>query len=363
MKYKNTEPEVCPATAVIYADSLSNRGGTGIYVKRLLEGFSRCDAHVAAAVGGKLMTPAEALSYQMFAGNIRKVINENTILPSAAASISPSIVHLPAFSGRTPQGFPCAVTLHDLAFCRNPSWFPLLRSIYYRLHFRKVARKADVVMVDSESTGIEARELLGIDESRIRRVYLSTDSFMADPSAFREKFSLQEERYIVFSGTIEPRKNISALLDSWETVNRTHTDLYLVIAGRWGWGPFELRRKLQDTKGIILTGSLSENMLKSCISGAELLVYPSLYEGFGLPPLEAASAGIPSVLTPASALKEIYSGVSIIAEGFDPDSIARSILHSLDIEHDAELLMDFASGFSIERMTEEVLKVYEEFRI
>ncbi|MCK4807542.1 MAG: glycosyltransferase family 4 protein, partial [Candidatus Aegiribacteria sp.] len=269
-------------------------------------------------------------------------------------------VHLPAFSGRTPPGIPCAVTLHDLAFCRNPSWFPLLRSIYYRLHFRSVARKADVVMVDSESTGIEARKLLGIEESRIRRVYLSTDSFMADPGAFRKRFSLQG-RYIVFAGTIEPRKNISALLDSWEVVNRTHTDLCLVIAGRWGWGPFALRRRLLDTESILLTGPLSKTMLKSCISGAELLVYPSLYEGFGLPPLEAASAGVPSVITPASALKEIYSGISIMAEGFDPGSIARSILYSLDSEHDAEVLTDFASWFSTERMAREVLKVYKEF--
>ncbi|NOQ21863.1 MAG: glycosyltransferase [Candidatus Aegiribacteria sp.] len=361
MKYKNTEPQACPATPLIYADSLSNRGGTGIYLKRLLEGFSQCDARVIAAVGRKLMTPAAALSYQHYPGSIRKVINENTILPSITASLSPSIAHLPAFSGRSPRSVPCAVTLHDLAFCRNPSWFPLLRSIYYRLHFRAVAAKADVVMVDSESTGNEARTLLGIEESRIRRIYLSTDSFLADPAAFRKRFSMQKGRYIVFAGTIEPRKNISALLDSWEIVNRTHTDLKLVIAGRWGWGTEALRRKLHQTEGVILAGPLSETMLKSCISGAALLVYPSLYEGFGLPPLEAASAGVPSVVTPASALKEIYSGISIIAEGFDPDSIAMSILCSIDSEHDTEALMSFASGFSTERMAKEVLKVYEEF--
>ncbi len=362
MKYKNTERPICPATAVIYADSLSNKGGTGIYLKRLLEGFCQFDARVIAAVGRKLMTPAEALSYQHFSGSIRKVINENTILPSVTASLSPSIVHLPAFSGRTPRGVPCAVTLHDLAFCRNPSWFPVLRSIYYRLHFKNVARKADVVMVDSESTGNEARKLLGIEKKRIRRVYLSTDSFIADPAVFRKSLSL-DKRYIVFAGTIEPRKNISALLDSWETVNRIHKDLCLVIAGRWGWGPFELRRKLLHTEGIILTGPLSETMLKSCISGAELLVYPSLYEGFGLPPLEAASAGVPSVITPASALKEIYSGISIMAEGFDPGSITRSILDSLDTEHEADVLIEFASGFSNERMAKEVMKVYGEFGI
>ncbi len=362
MKYKSTDRPVCPATAVIYADSLSNRGGTGVYLKRLLEGFHQCNAPVVTIIGNELLTPAQALTYEHFAGSIRKVINENSFRSSVTESISPSIVHLPAFSGRAPRGVPCAVTVHDLAFCRNPSWFPLLRSIYYRLQFRNAARKADVVMVDSESMVIEARKYLGIEEDRIRRVYLSTDSFLTNPDAFQKTFSLQG-RYIVFAGTIEPRKNISALLDSWEIVRRTHTDLQLVIAGRWGWGPSALRKRLADTEGVILTGSLSDNMLKSCISGAKLLVYPSFYEGFGLPPLEAASAGVPSVVTPATALKEIYSGFSIISEGFDPDSISESILHSLESEHDTEALMDFAEGFSNERMAREVLKVYEEFRI
>jgi len=360
LKYRNHASKNCRAPAVIYADSLSNRGGTGIYIRRLLEGFSRCDANVVAAVGRKLLSSSEALSYANLPGGIRKVFHENITLPQVAASISPSIVHLPAFSGRTPPSVPCAVTLHDLAFCRNPSWFPFLKSLYYRLHFKKVAGKADVVMVDSDSTGNEANRLLSINRNRIRRVYLSTDSFKADPSAFRSSFSVQE-RYLLYVGTIEPRKNIQALLDSWETVKREHSSLVLVIAGRWGWGPESFRKRLLNAEGVILTGVLHEKMLKSCVSGAELLVYPSLYEGFGLPPLEAASAGVPSVITPASALREIYSGIATVADGFDSVSITESILACLDNDHDPEALIEFASEFSTERMALNVLKVYEEF--
>ncbi|MEN8209418.1 MAG: glycosyltransferase family 1 protein [Candidatus Fermentibacteria bacterium] len=360
MKYRDSRNPARSAAAVIYADSLSNRGGTGVYLKRLLEGLCKFDASVFAIIGRNLMTPAEALSHTNFAGSIRKVINENTIRRSLTASISTSIYHLPAFSGRTPQNTPYAVTLHDLAFCRNPSWFPFLKSIYYRLHFRHVAGKADVIMVDSESTGIDAGKFLGIEENRIRKVYLSTDSFKADPALFRNYLSVRG-KYIVYAGTIEPRKNISALLDSWEIVNRTHTDYSLVIAGRWGWGPDSLKNRLVDTDGVILTGALSEDMLKSCISGAELLVYPSLYEGFGLPPLEAASAGIPSVVTPASALTEIYSEISTVSKGFDPCSISESILHALETEHDSGALTDFAAAFSNERMARQVVKVYREF--
>jgi len=356
----NTDRSNRGAPAVIYADSLSNRGGTGVYLRRLLQGISSRDAYVLAAVARKLMPPFEALTYSISGGYIRKVLNENIMMPSLAASVSPSLVHLPVFAGRTPRDIPLAVTLHDLAFIRNPSWFPFLKSVYYRLQFKKVAQRADVVIVDSEFTATEARKLLGIEPDRIRRVYLSTDSFMVDPSEFRRRFSIQA-KYIVFAGTIEPRKNLAALIDSWTAVNRIRPDMYLVIAGRWGWGLNSLRKKLVNAKGIILTGELTETMLKGCIAGAELLVYPSLYEGFGLPPLEAASAGVTSVLTPAPVLREVYSEISTFAAGYDADSISRAILDSLESRQYPEMLIDFASNFTTERMAEQVLMVYGEF--
>ncbi len=345
---------------VVYADSLVNRGGTGVYLRRLLEGFIQCDAHVLAAAGNRLIKPSEALSSDLSAGGMLKVFHENITLPSLVASVSPSIVHLPAFAGRAPGGIPCAVTLHDLAFLADPSWFPLLRSIYYRLYFSRVARRADVLMVDSDFTGREAVRRLGIDPERIRKVYLSTESMQLDPGIFRKSSGIRD-RYILFIGTVEPRKNISSLLTAWQDVRREYSDLKLVIAGRWGWGSAALKNLLRNSSGVLWTGQLSDRILKSCITGAELLVYPSFYEGFGLPPLEAASAGVPSVVTPADALVEIFSGISNVALNHNPDSIAVAILESLDKVHDKKRLIEFASGFSMKRMADEVLGVYREF--
>jgi len=346
----------------VYADSLSNRGGTGIYIRRLLEGFCQCDAPVLAAINGRILSSSEALSSRCSSGGIRKVFNENFTLPRAAMKISPSIVHLPAFAGRAPNGVPCAVTIHDLAFCINPVWFPFYRSIYYRLHFKRVAEKADVVIVDSESTGRDAVSMLGVKENIVRTVYLSTDSFLTDPAEFRSIYDL-DGKYIAYAGTIEPRKNIDALLESWVRVKKAHPEMTLVIAGRWGWGPRALKNRLRKMDGILLTGTLSDKLLKSCISGSELLVYPSLYEGFGLPPLEAASAGIHSVITPASALMEIYSAISTVAGGFDGDSIAEAILDALETGHDPDKLRDFARQYSSETMARNVLKIYREFEV
>ncbi|MCD4847980.1 MAG: glycosyltransferase family 4 protein [Candidatus Aegiribacteria sp.] len=345
---------------VVYAESLVNRGGTGVYLRRLLEGFIQCNAHVLAATANRLMKPSEALHTNISAGGILKVFHENITLPGLAASVSPSIVHLPAFAGRPPRGIPCAVTLHDLAFLANPSWFPRLRSVYYRLFFRRVARRADVLMVDSDFTGREAVRRLGADSEKIRKVYLSTESMQLDQEVFRKSTGIRD-RYILFVGTIEPRKNIYSLLTAWQTVHQEHPDLKLVIAGRWGWGPTALKNLLRSSSGVIWTGQLPDSILKSCITGAELLVYPSFYEGFGLPPLEAASAGVPSVITPADALIEIFSGISNIALNHNPDSIAVAILESLDTVCDRKRLIEFSSGFKVKRMAEEVLGVYREY--
>lgn len=356
---RSSSPAGTNRPALIYADALSNRGGTGVYLARLLSGLSECEAGVLAAVGGVITTPGRALDMKPMAGAV-KVIWENLLIPVTGRRHRPGLVHLPAFSGRGVPGVPLVVTLHDLAFCRHPSWFPPFRSIYYRLHFKRVALKADALMVDSDFTGEEAVALLNVERNRLRRVYLCTEPFAEDPGLFREAFDIRG-RYIVFTGTIEPRKNMSSLLKAWSEVRREHPGLNLVVAGRWGWGSPELKRELAGTAGVLHTGSLSEKLLKSCVSGASLMVYPSLYEGFGLPPLEAASAGVPSVVTPAAALTEIYSGVSTVASGFDPRSISLAVLEALDTAADREKLKCFAALHSIEGMTGKVLEVYGEF--
>jgi glycosyltransferase involved in cell wall biosynthesis len=351
----------CSGPALIYADALGNRGGTGVYLRRLLTGFSSSGADVLAAVGGRAIPPSQALDAKPMTG-IKKVLWENMILPAGTYSPKPGIVHLPAFSGRGIRGVPCAVTVHDLAFCRNPAWFPPIRSVYYRLHFRRTASKAAVVMVDSDFTASEAESFLGIERERIRRVYLSTESFVADPAIFRESSGIRG-RYAVFTGTVEPRKNIRALLTAWTEVRRVHPELTLVLAGRWGWGSRRLREDLRVTEGVVHTGSLPPDILKSCVNGASLMVYPSLYEGFGLPPLEAASAGVPSVVTPAEVLKEVYGHISLVAGGFDAPSLSKAILEGLETPADAGALVDFARGFSVEAMASSVLDVYGEFGI
>lgn len=335
-------------------------GGTGVYLRRLINGLSQLHSTGVGVVTADGLFDPKDVPADGYPRGIRKVFRENIGIPAALAALNPGLVHLPAFGGRAPNGIPFVVTLHDLAFLHRPDWFPRIRSLYYRTHFRKTARNADMVLVDSDFTGAEAVRLLGLEPSRIRRIYLSTPDFTAPPEVFGKLFPSDGKPYLISVGTIEPRKNISALLDAWRILLPKLEDYMLVIAGRWGWGERSLRKRLLTQPGVRWTGSLPEEVLRSAVSGARLLVYPSLYEGFGLPPLEAASAGVPSVIGPAAALEEVYSGMAAASCSDSPESIAEAVQKALGSSPCSGKLKEFASAFSNRKMAEEVISVYRE---
>ncbi|MBD3369901.1 glycosyltransferase [Candidatus Fermentibacteria bacterium] len=346
--------------AVVYGASISNKGGTGVYVRRLLEGFVDLGTTgVSVALGEKLMRPSEALRATPEHGTLRKLLHEHLKAPRLASSANPDIVHLPAFGGMSPPGFRYVVTLHDLAFMDRPSSFPLVRSLYYRALFGRLARGATLVMVDSDFTGSEAERLLGVASDVVRRVYLSTDDYARPPALFRERFGVEGD-YLIYVGTVEPRKNVGSLLEAWRKASASLSVRHLVVAGRWGWGRTKLRSLLETEPGVVWTGELEEPMLRSAVTGARLLVYPSLYEGFGLPPLEAASAGVPSVIGPAEALREVYGEIAIRARAGDADSISVAVSRALDSKVDPEKLREFASRYNPAGMSARVLEVYGE---
>ncbi len=344
---------------VVYGSSLASRGGTGVYLRRLLQGFEEIGAEcVSVALPGSLLSPREALLSAGRPGAL-KVFGEMVAAKRAAASAHPVLVHLPAFSGRAPRGAGTIVTVHDLAFLANPRWFPPVRRIYYRVFFPLVARRADLVITDSRFTAGELERLAGVPSGRTRTVYLSTPAQRGDPGRFRARLGIEGD-YALSVSTIEPRKNIGALLDAWGTVAATRRDVRLVVCGRWGWGPRGILDRLRSSEGVTWTGPLGEEDLADAYSGARLLVYPSLYEGFGLPPLEAASAGVPSVLGPAGALREVYGSTGAAFCGPGPDSIAGAVLDALETERHPDALRDFASRFSNAEMARRTLECYRE---
>ncbi|MFO7626734.1 MAG: glycosyltransferase family 1 protein [Candidatus Fermentibacteraceae bacterium] len=329
----------------IYAAGAGNRGGTGVYIQRLLAGLAGAGLDWVLPLGGECR------------GTLSRVLSDYISVPLSARGFS--VVHLPSFAGSVPPGVKTVVTVHDLAFLANPGWFPFLKRHYYRLLFPRIARGACRIIADSSFTAGEVVRLLAIPEDRVRTVYLSHGSPRSDELAdFRGARGLVGD-YAVCACTLEPRKNIAALLEAWRLLQRTRPGSTLVIVGRWGWGKRELRDALGNSPGVIWTGPLSRRMLNSAVAQAKFLVYPSVYEGFGLPPLEAAALGVPSVLGPALSLREVYGSVARFSDG-DPSSLARAMLEEFDSSRSSEDLMDFAASFSELKMARDTAEVYRE---
>ncbi len=326
----------------LYASSSANRGGTGVYTRRLINGFK--EAGITEVVP---LCPGSS----GFAG---KLVSEHFSIPRIVRREGFDLLHLPAFGGRAAGGVPYAVTVHDMAFMARPDWFPPLRSLYYRLHFPGVAQGASVIIADSDFTVSEIKKYLGLDACR---VYLSAPENNADEILFRRTFGIEGE-YILSTGTIEPRKNIAALLAAWPSIKLVHPELTLVVTGRWGWGRKETKLALLNTPGVKWVGSIAGNQLMSAFAGARLLVYPSLYEGFGLPPLESAASGVPFVIGPAETLREIFGNCAAAISGETAPSIARAVLEALDKRFCSVELREFADRFKDTTMAQNTYIAY-----
>lgn len=189
------------------------------------------------------------------------------------------------------------------------------------------------------------------------RVYLSAPANVANEAVFRRAFDIQGE-YILSTGTIEPRKNIDSLLAAWPVIQKTHPELTMVVVGRWGWGHRKTKLALLNTPGVRWVGSIADNLLMSAFSGTKLLVYPSLYEGFGLPPLEAAASGVPFVVGPSETLYEIFGSMAAGVSGESHLSIEQTVLHALEKRSDPNELREFAAKFTHVRMAENTYRIY-----
>ncbi|MGY1807352.1 glycosyltransferase family 4 protein [Blastococcus sp. SYSU D00669] len=228
------------------------------------------------------------------------------------------------------------VTVHDLSFLRTPQTVTRASLAYRELVPRSV-RRAGVVCVPSAAVAGEVRDAYGLPEDRVAVTPLGVDPAWSDaapPGAERRRRLGLPEEYLVFSGSLEPRKNLPLLLQAHRRLCAEHADWpALVLMGPPGWGPDLDLGGLPDG-AVVLTGYLADDDLRSVVAGARALVYPSLYEGFGLPPLEAFACGVPVIASDLAVTREVV--------GDDP-GLARLVPPG-DLEGLVEALRDQLHG-------------------
>jgi alpha-1,3-rhamnosyl/mannosyltransferase len=221
------------------------------------------------------------------------------------AARSLDVLHCTTFRAPRRPPVPLVVTVHDLALLRHPDAFPAWHRRSGTLALRGAARVADAIVAVSAFTRDELVELLGVPPERVRVVPNGVDAVF-DPSG-----PAAEGSYVLAVGTLEPRKNLGAAVEAARLAG-----LELRVAGAPGWGGV-------DVPGW--AGRPSDDELAALYRGARCLVYPSLYEGFGIPVLEAMACGTPVVTSRGGATEEVAGGAAVLVDATDPEAIAAGI--------------------------------------
>ena len=262
-------------------------------------------------------------------------------LPREARKRRLSVLHCPTFRGPFHSAVPVVVTVHDLAVLRHPGMFNQWSRRYSRLAVPRVAQAARRLIAVSEFTRREAVELLGVPEERIRVIPNAVGApFVSDGPA-------AEGDYVLAVGTLEPRKNLAA---AQQAAQRLGVELRVV--GEKGWG---------GVHSGDWVGRVSDERLAELYRGARCLVYPSLYEGFGIPVLEAMACGTPVVTSAGGATEEVVGGAAVLVDPLDPASIAAGIEEAGSRRAElAALGLERARAFTWERVAAETRQVYEE---
>lgn len=268
----------------------------------------------------------------------RRILWEQSAL--AAASGSLDLLHGMAFATPAAARCPTVVTVHDLSFLRFPQAFRRANRAYLSAFTKLSARRATRVIVGAESTRRDVIELCGAQPERVVTVpYGVTDAFTAAPpeeaATFRRRKGLPDE-FILFLGTLEPRKNISRLIDAYATLRKREAPRAvpkLVIAGGKGWfyeNLFAQVSQLGLGEHVLFTGYVPGDELVWWYRSALMFVFPSLFEGFGLPVLEALACGAPTITSNVSSLPEVAGNAALLIKPDDTESLVGAMKRLLD---------------------------------
>lgn len=269
---------------------------------------------------------------------LKRIVWEQAIQPFALREFD--LHHAMAFVAPLANPRPFVVTIYDLTFIRYPKRLTAARRLYLRLLTGVTCQKARRVLAISQSTGRDLTELYGIPTEKIDVTPLGYDTtrFRPLPGEQIEKFKQEKglpEQFWLFLGTLEPRKNLVMLLEAYASL-APHERLPLVIAGGKGWdyGPIFAAIETYDlSRTVHLPGFIPDEEMPLWYNSASVFVYPSVFEGFGLPVLEAMACGTPVITSDVSSLPEIAQDAGLCLSPHDPTIWANALRHNA---HDAE---------------------------
>ena len=303
----------------------------------LLTGRYTTSKYLSSVTDLKTKYPSSKLKIKIFDTTQKKlaVWDRLRFPPIELLGFRADILHCPDFMIPPTLNKNIVLTIHDLAFIRFPQfnfdWF--IKK--YTKEVKRNTATAKKILADSRSTKNDIVKLLKINPDKIKVVHLATDNiFKKLPAGEIDKKTLTkyniDKRYILSVGTIEPRKNYPILIKAFNILKRQNEkfNLKLVIAGRTGWKsePTYNERDLSPyRKDILFLGRVSDEDLVQIYNQAEFFIYPTIFEGFGLPLLEAMSCGLSVIATDTSSIPEVISGAGILVNPYDVKALSEKI--------------------------------------
>jgi glycosyltransferase involved in cell wall biosynthesis len=321
-----------------------DRRGVGRYVDSLIPAFA--GSEVAIRV---VCRPADVPHYSELSGQpaigasgltdrrVTRLVWEQLGLPRIAHRTKPDVLHSPHYTHPLAvRGLPLAVTLHDATFFTDPGLHTRTKGPFFRTASKLALRRADACIVPSQASADELAEHAAARPDQLQVAHLGVDDTVFRPPAaeqvraVRASLGLAEsQQYLAFLGTIEPRKNVAALIRGWSRAFADRPDApALVIAGGAGWQDDEVVAATEAVPGslrLIRPGYLPLEQLAGLLGGAMVVAYPSLGEGFGLPVLEGMACGAAVLTTRNLALAEV-GGEAVAYTDVDADSIGQALV-------------------------------------
>ncbi len=225
------------------------------------------------------------------------------------------------------------VTIHDMSPVDHPEWFTPRFAAWYRMIVLRVARRAARVLTVSHFSAGRIAALSGRPLDSIDVAYPGVDPrfYGASAEAARAQYGLADRPYVLIIGTLEPRKNLRRAIEAWRIAQaKLGPDVVLAIGGGLSNQRIFKEAALgQDVPNVRLLGYVDDALLPGLYAGASAFLYPSLYEGFGLPPLEALAAGAPVVTSRDTAMAEIVGPAAILIDPHDPKAIAEGVIEAV----------------------------------
>lgn len=348
--------------------------GIGTYLKQLLDEMQRID-HVNRYYlisNGPINFNLKNLNWFKVEGKIKKKMLSTLWMqckaPILASKLGLDIFwgtrhHLPLFLSKKTKTM---LTIHDVVHLLYPKTMPLSHLIVERLLMRRSILKADCIIAVSSSTESNIKDAYGIGSYKIRTIYSGTPVLAEDTTILARKYKPLPPKYFLFVGSLEPRKNFERLLNAFELLHTERYGVHLVIVGGKGWKnrKFLKRLKTHPLKSVIhLTGYINSAYLSKIYSQALCLLFPSLYEGFGFPILEAMACGTPVITSNISSMPEVAGDAAVLVDPYDVDAMAEAMHRILADNSLRETFvqkgLERVKQFSWQKCAEETIRVYE----